>query len=267
MRAEMHGTGTASVGGFGQGAAHALGSAPAVPAPAPTFLPPPTQSAARPDTMGDFLALPWDQQLHLVHQDSNPSLNATVNGSRTYEQLLNLEASNTMAMTWAVFDHVLMPGVFTRAMPTPRATPPSAWFVQGVKQDAQFAKMGWKDKLYWEIGQKSLPGKATEGIYEGIYGQYSHIADPIARGRAIAQDYGVAHGLLRIYPLEILKRLGTGPTSAVRLIIEPVRNMGPALTTPAANSTLLYLESIQEERKLNERMLITPATEPWLLID
>lgn len=226
-----------------------------VSAPPPASPPSINPSLSRPATMGDFLALPWDQQLHLVHEDMNPSPNATVNGSMTYDELLNLEASNTMAMAQAVFDHVLLAGVVTRPVPAPRPTSPSTWFSQGAQQDSKFVAKGFWDKIYWEIGQKSLPNS--------IYAQYSHILDPVARGRAIAQDYGFLHGFFRIYPGEILTRLPTGPTSAARLLYEPVRNATPALMSPATKSGLmLYIESIQQEREKKNVMFMCPATAP-----
>lgn len=277
----------------GSGAQHALGSAPTLPSP-PPFLPPPSQMATRPADMGAFLDLMVDQQQHLIHQDSNPSMKVTVNGSMNYEQLLNLEASNTVAMTWAVFDYVLMPTVVSRPTLAPTgnlrtypalqatkaadaAAPKVAqeitrevgqkttWFKQGIEHDAKYASLNWRDKIFYEIGHKALPND--------IFAQYAHILDPVSRGRAIAQDYGLLHGLLRVYPWQTTRLLGTGPTSSVRELLRSMQEMKDlaarmtpevpgALMSPAGKGTLwLQLQRAREEQRLNE-MMMSPVDGP-----
>lgn len=268
----------------GGGAQHALGTSPLLPT-APPFLPPPSQMATRPADMGAFLDLPWDQQMHLIHQDSNPSMRVTVNGSMDYEKLLNVEAGNTVSMTWAVFDHVLLPTVVSRPTMAPTgnlrtypalqaskaadtAAPKVAqeiteqvgekgtWFKQGMEHDAKYASLTWRDKIFYEIGHKALPDQ--------IYAQYAHILDPVARGRAIAQDYGLLHGLLRVYPVQTFKLLGTGPTSSVRELLRGIKEMKDAaaqmtpeaVMSPAGKGTLYQLlQHLQDEQRLNERLM------------
>lgn len=137
----------------------------------------------------------------------------------------------------------------------------TTWFQRGIEHDAKYASLNWRDKIFYEIGHKALP------TY--IYRQYAHILDPVARGRAIAQDYGFFHGLLRVYPWHVTTLLKTGPTSSVRELLRGIKEMkdGAAqmtpevprvLMSPAGKGSLLLLLQQTQEEQLNEK-LMTPV--------
>jgi len=87
-----------------------------------------------------------------------------------------------------------------------------AWWSKGAEKDPEFKRLSFLEKWYSEIGNKALPND--------IHAQYSHIADPVARGRAIAADYGFFFSTLRVYPAQVWRLMSTGPTAGGRMLGE-----------------------------------------------
>jgi RHS repeat-associated protein len=84
------------------------------------------------------------------------------------------------------------------------------WWNTGSEADGAWRALSLKDKAFYEIGQKTLPGKTFEN-YAAL--------DPLARGRALVDDLGWGRA---IWPQGTGYRLGagttlhTGPTPLVR---------------------------------------------------
>jgi RHS repeat-associated protein len=96
------------------------------------------------------------------------------------------------------------------------------WWNRGAENDGAWRALPLKDKVFYEIGQKSLPREVWPG--------YANL-DPVARGRALVQDNG---WLGALKPQAAGWRLGagetlhTGPTPLVRWAIPRAAGAGAA---------------------------------------
>jgi RHS repeat-associated protein len=86
-----------------------------------------------------------------------------------------------------------------------------AWYMQGSEADAAWMKMSLKDRLLYEIGQKTMKKKKYE--------QYEHIADVVQRGEKLVLDEGW-YRAIRSTPEGLKLGIGstfhTGPTPGIR---------------------------------------------------
>ena len=84
------------------------------------------------------------------------------------------------------------------------------WWNIGSEADGAWRALPLKDKAFYEIGQKTLPGKTFENYA---------VLDPVARGRALVNDQGWEHAIWPQgtgYKLGFGTTLTTGPTPLVR---------------------------------------------------
>jgi hypothetical protein len=103
-----------------------------------------------------------------------------------------------------------------------------SWWNTGSEADPYWRSLSARDKAFYEIGQKTLPGKSFE--------KYAHL-DPVARGKALVDDMGWARA---VWPQGTGYRLGagttlnTGPTPLVRWVFPR------AVSTGAAGGAIYY---------------------------
>ena len=106
---------------------------------------------------------------------------------------------------------VVVSGTFHAAGKLPGLNRVGNWFQRGAENDPAWAKLPARDKLFYEIGQKSLPNKQFE--------PFAHLG-PVERGRAIVAQQGWLRALFPRSPKFIVPgeggTLGTGPTPAFR---------------------------------------------------
>ncbi len=88
-----------------------------------------------------------------------------------------------------------------------------SWWLKGAEGDAAWSRLSAADKLYFEIGQKT--------VTSATLGKFSHIADPVARGRAMVQEMGVVKATMTVNTKAlnpgVSGTLSTGPTPGGRL--------------------------------------------------
>lgn len=118
---------------------------------------------------------------------------------------------------------VITGGVFRLAGEVPgRLARSRAWFLNGASNDKAWAALSPKDKLFYEIGQKTL-GSADE------FAPYAHLS-PVERGRLFVQEQGWAKALApssaKFVPGTDGSTFGTGPTPAGRLVIRSATGFG-----------------------------------------
>jgi RHS repeat-associated protein len=96
------------------------------------------------------------------------------------------------------------------------------WWNKGSEADAAWRALPIKDKVFYEIGQKTLPASQWK--------DYAHL-DAVARGRALVQDKGWVGALIPQgsgWSLGVGSTLSTGPTPLVRWAAPRVVGAGAA---------------------------------------
>jgi hypothetical protein len=117
------------------------------------------------------------------------------------------------------FEAFSMLGTGSRGM---QLTKLKNWWNAGAEADPYWRSLSLKDKAFYEIGQKTLPGNMFE--------KYAHL-EPVARGRALVNDMGLGRA---IWPQGTGYRLGagttlhTGPTPLVRWFVPRAAGVGAA---------------------------------------
>jgi len=110
-----------------------------------------------------------------------------------------------------------------------------SWWNSGAENDAAWRALTFKNKVFYEIGQKTLR--------DGVWQKYSNL-DPVARGRALVQDQGW-FGAIKPqgsgWALGAGETLSTGPTPLLRWALPRAAGAG------AAGGTGYYLYKSQEE--------------------
>ena len=111
------------------------------------------------------------------------------------------------------------------------------WWNAGAENDMAWRALPLKDKVFYEVGQKTLPN--------GVWQKYANL-DPVARGRNLVQDKGWL-GALRPqgagWKLGAGETLQTGPTPLVRWAVPRAAGTG----TGAVGGTGYYLYNRENE--------------------
>jgi len=110
------------------------------------------------------------------------------------------------------------------------------WWYRGVENDPAWRALPLKDKVYYEIGQKTLPSSEL-APYVGL--------DPVARGRALVESKGWVRALLPQgsgFRLGIGETFNSGPTPLVRWAVPRATGAG------AAGGATYYFLNTQEKK-------------------
>ena len=94
------------------------------------------------------------------------------------------------------------------------------WWNAGAENDAAWRALPLKDKVFYEVGQKTLP--------DGVWQKYANL-DPVARGRALVQDQGWLGALKPQgggWKLGAGETLHTGPTPLIRWAVPRAAGAG-----------------------------------------
>jgi hypothetical protein len=87
-----------------------------------------------------------------------------------------------------------------------------SWWLKGAEGDAAWSGLSATDKFYFEIGQKTLN--------DATFGNFSHITDTVARGKAMVEEMGVVKATMTVSPKAAnpgaAGTLSTGPTPGAR---------------------------------------------------
>jgi len=168
-----------------------------------------------------------------------------LSGMERFERGANSVAGTAMVTAVATAGiNALTGGKVTGTAPKPTTTAEAPqntvaqvknWWKTGAENDTAWRALPLKDKVYYEVGQKTLP--------DGVWQKYGNL-DPVARGRALVQDQG---WLGAVKPQGAGWKLGagetlhTGPTPLIRWAVPRAAGAG------AVGGAAYYLYSSENE--------------------
>ena len=115
------------------------------------------------------------------------------------------------------------------------------WWMRGSEADAYWRQLPLRNKVYYEVGQKTLSGRRFQRFVD---------LDPVSRGRALVGEQGWFRALVipegRGWTLGVGATFRTGPTPLVRYAVPRIAVVGGAV---GAGGLIYYLWPRSDSRR------------------